>query len=215
MSMVTIGIANAKGPKAEVAAHLQDIYEAKGAKVEVILRPDHHLYYKNKRVSFNKYQQILKENYTDILIVMLNKEDFLKDQDENIPLDMMVVMSNVLTEINKSSAKRYRCKILNKMRQHSCIVLPLGLEEQVLNHRSQFITYGLGRNAVVSASSVEVGVEGSYLLQCCVKEAIETVRGEIVEEQEFPITSGSEDIDMTLASVATLLLYGMEITSKS
>ena len=212
--MMTIGIANAKVPKMEIANHLRDIYKEVGARVEVILYPHDHIYYKNKRISFKKYYHILKENHMDILIVMLSKEDLLKDKDEKIPLDMMVVMSDVLTEIDKEHSKRYKCKIVNKIRQQACTILPLGLEGKVENHPNQFITYGLGRNAVISASSVEMDVEGSYLLQCCVKDAIETVGGKTVEEQEFSIKAPSEDIDMALAGVATLLLYGMEITSK-
>ena len=69
--MITIGIANAKVLNIEIANHLQGIYEQAGAKVEVILHLYNGFYYKNKRIGFRKYHKELKENYTDILIIIL------------------------------------------------------------------------------------------------------------------------------------------------
>lgn len=210
--MITIGIADAMVSKTRVVDHLQNIYKGAGAKVEVVLQSDSGFYYKNKQVSFRKYCRLLKEQYTDILIIMLTRDGILNERYKMFPLDIMIVTSEALKGRRGNNLRLYEHKITHSIRENSHAIVPVGFENKKIlnNSASQLITYGVGRNAMVSASSVDVDVQGHHILQCCIKNNIETFQGNTIGEQEFSIKIAQKDVDLALVGVATLLLYGID-----
>ena len=210
--MITIGIADSMIAQTEVADHLKNIYSEAGARVEVILHPFNRLYYKNRQIGFRKYYKVLKDKYTDILIVKLTREGILNNVYKKIPLDVVIVTSDALTDTKGNNSKLYGHKIINSIGNYSYTIIPAAFENKANlgKNKRQLITYGMGRNAMVSASSIDIDVEGYHLLQCCIKSAIETFQGKVIDEQEFAIKVAQKDVDITLAGIATLLIYGID-----
>ncbi|GHU50923.1 hypothetical protein AGMMS49975_02940 [Clostridia bacterium] len=70
----------------------------------------------------------------------------------------------------------------------------------------RFLTYGFGRGACVSASSI-VSSDFGTTVQVCVMRAFRNLSGQKVIEQEFPVTASQEiQVSDILASISTFLL---------
>ena len=67
-----------------------------------------------------------------------------------------------------------------------------------LGEKSLVITYGLNPLATITASSLSPGPEQTNFL-CCLQRSIVTLKGKVIEPQEFPVILPKAITDMTAA----------------
>lgn len=74
--------------------------------------------------------------------------------------------------------------------------------DMLLNMKATIITYGFNSKATITASSVQ-----DEEMIICVQRTMQTIKGKIIEPQEF-IVPIYENVECTMSIITTLLLYG-------
>ncbi|MEF9959869.1 MAG: hypothetical protein RR448_02300 [Niameybacter sp.] len=165
---------------------------------------DTSVYFNHKKISLRSYiEHLQKREAPDLLIVELTKEALEKAVYDQLRF-------NVALFFDKPSTKHILSKNgiytrLFKLIRASYYIIP-----ESYHHKDQrYITYGWSEAANISASSAELQVNGSLSVQCCVNPT--TSASEIKSMREFTVEVPFNDVEATLASVATMLIYGIKI----
>lgn len=87
-----------------------------------------------------------------------------------------------------------------------------------INKKSLLITYGLNPLATVTASSIRAE-EGKTAFSCCLQRTIVTLKGKVLEPQEFPVTISAPLSDLhagiAFAALGLVLSFSPEDFSPS
>lgn len=78
-------------------------------------------------------------------------------------------------------------------------------EKQILyNKKSMLITYGFNPLATMTASSIR-SEEGRTVFSCCLQRSIATLKGRVLEPQEFPVSLPEREENLSCAMGAVAL----------
>jgi len=134
----------------------------------------------------------------------------MEESDDNISSDIIV-----LNKINPSPALT---KAMKKTADGGAVVLNSD-EKNIAGIRMfkpvKLITYGLNPKSSVTASSIDM--DGRISVQCCIQRSFENLLGDVLEPQEFLVSSGDISLNVydVLAAVSVSLLCGASVKNFS
>ena len=206
--MLTVAVANVLGSSEQALQFIEETSFKRGIKTCSIAPVDTTIYNKNKKIHLKQYvEQISKRNNIDLLIVQLNRVALEKQIYGNMEFDIAVLFDSMTynKRLDYKSAHLSH-KYMNNIKANYYII-----PETCKHHSEGYITYGWGKQADITASSVEKNIEGGLSLQCCIQNIIPSLKGDIKVPSEFNVDSSLDNVEGMLAGVATMLLYGINI----
>lgn len=179
-----------------------------GLKLSHIVPNETIMYHNSKKIPLRNYiKQIQEKKHPDLLIVELNKEAMEKAIYEHIEFNIALLFEESVHDKKHMTNKGIVHSRLLKMIKANYYIIP----ETYHKKSKQYITYGWSKEASISASSAEVQVDGSLSVQCCIKPCMPTLEGHLNILREFGIEVPFNNVEATLAAVATLMIYGLKI----
>lgn len=206
--MLTVAVANVEDSSEQALQFIEETSFKKGIKTCSIAPIDTTIYKKNKKIHLKQYvEQISKGNNIDLLIVQLNKAALEKQIYGNIEFDIAVLFNSM----THNKRLDYKSAHLSHKYMHDIKASYYIIPETCKHHTQGYITYGWGKQADITASSVETNLEGGVSLQCCIQNIIPSLKGDIKVPSEFCVDSRLDNVEGMLAGVATMLLYGINV----
>ncbi|MGL4738389.1 MAG: hypothetical protein ACRCW2_13140 [Cellulosilyticaceae bacterium] len=194
--MITVAVTNVREKSRPILEFIQEIADQNHIHTKWI-SPNHRFTYKNhQKLVFKEYIRWMEaEENVDILLVELSKDALDRCLHEQVEFHICVVGEERPRErLAKRITSRY-------------YVMP----ETCRKGKKSGITYGWGKEADLSASSAQTNIEGNLEMQCCIQNTIQSLSGEIYIPKEFGIECKKQNVESTLAGIATLLLYGIPV----
>ncbi|MGL4345208.1 MAG: hypothetical protein ACRCTE_08430 [Cellulosilyticaceae bacterium] len=196
--MITVAVTNVREKSRPILEFIQEIADQNNIHVRKI-SPTHKLTYKNhQKMVFKEYMRWMEvEENVDLLLVELSKEALEKSLHEQVQFHICV--------LGQSSA-RNREHMIRRIASDYYVI-----PDRCNIDRKECITYGWGNSADISASSAQTNIEGQLEIQCCIQSTICSLQGEVYGPKEFGVKCKQQRVENTLAGIATLLLYGIQI----
>ncbi|MBP3910779.1 MAG: hypothetical protein J6D39_04565 [Niameybacter sp.] len=206
--MITVAVNNNLASSKYALQLIQNASIYNGLKLAHIAPNETVVYYNNKKIPLRDYiEQIKLHKHPDLLIVELSKEAMEKAIYENIKFNIALFFEDT------SYDRKYLfnrgvlpSKLLNMIKANYYII-----PESYHKKNKKYITYGWSDDASVSATSAEIQIDGSLNVQCCIKSCMPTLEGAATTLREFGIEVPFNDVEATLAAVATLIIYGIRL----
>lgn len=206
--MITVAVNNTLSSSKYALQFIHDKSLYNGLKLAHITPNETVMYYNNKKIPLRSYiEQIKAHKHPDLLIVELSKEAMEKAIYENIKFNIALLFENNSCD-KKHLLNRgvLSSKLLNMIKANYYII-----PETYHKKNQKYITYGWSNGASVSATSAELQVDGSLNVQCCIKPCMPTLEGQATTLREFGVEVPFNNVEATLAAVATLIIYGIQI----
>lgn len=206
--MITVAINNNLESSKYVLELIYNRSFCNGLKLSHIVPSKTVMYHNNKKIPLRTYiEQIKTKKNPDLLIVELTKEAMEKSVYENIKFNIALLFENASYNKKHMMGKDILHNKSLEMIKANYYIVPEAYHKK--DH--QYITYGWSKEANISASSAELQVDGTLSVQCCIKPSMPTFKGDVNLLREFGIEVPFNDVDATLAAVATLIIYGLQI----
>lgn len=196
--MITVAVTNVREKSRPILEYIQEIADQNHIHTKWI-SPSHRFTYKNhQKLVFKEYIRWMEaQQDIDILLVELSKEALDRCLHEQVEFHICVVGDHRV-RAGERLAKRITSRYY---------VMP----ETCHKGSKNGITYGWGKEADLSASSAQTNIEGNLEMQCCIQNTIQSLNGKIYIPKEFGIKCKEQRVESTLAGIATMLLYGIQI----
>lgn len=206
--MITIAINNDMESSKYVLELIYNRSVCNGLKLSHIMPSETVMYHKSKKIPLRTYiEQIKEKKNPDLLIVELTKEAMEKAVYENIKFNIALLFENALCGKKSITSKGIlHNKSLEMIKAHYYIV-----PETYHKKDPHYITYGWSKEASISASSAELQADGNLSVQCCIRPSMPTFKGDLNILREFGVEAPFNDVEATLAAMATLIIYGLQI----
>lgn len=196
--MITVAVTNVREKSRPILEFIQEIADQNHIHTKWI-SPHHRFTYKNhQRLAFKEYMRWIEvQEQVDMLLVELNKDALEHCLHEQVTFNICVV---------GDEGQRSRERLAQRILSHHYV-----MPETAYRGKKSCITYGWGKQADLSASSAQTNIEGNLEMQCCIQNTIQSLSGKIYIPKEFGIKCREQKVESTLAGMATMLLYGIQV----
>ncbi len=188
--MITVAVLNVSDISHKIIQFIFQMSKQQGLKVDLFIPKTQTVYKQHKKLPLKHYiTTTYQPRQLDLLIVALTKEALSKAICDHVAFHI-VVMPELTVGMNPSR------KIYQRFKEIKCIengyyVVP----KKHTSKKLHVITYGWHKEADISVSSAQTGIDGGLSVQYC------------VGDEEFNVHSNINDTESILAGVAILRLY--------
>ena len=213
--MLIAGIVD-KDEKKATAGLINSIFSPLGKKVSIV---DVKNLVELDRKTVKKYVSELDNNNIDILILHMNILDVEKEIFDFIHFDV-IIYKDKAEYLKGSDSKTYLRlvkRLFSLLDEKAIAIVNVDDSELVAaleEIKKNVVTYGFSSKASITASSIGDDVFKDNFL-CCLKRAIPTKSGILVEPQEYSIKAPANDLDVyqVMAAASFAIINGVDLNT--